>query len=348
MTTTALSPAASTLTTIERGLQRDPKLHSNNTRRGYRHDLAQFEHWRAGRPMTRLLVEEYAAELQRASKSPNTINRTLAAIRWWARRLSDLALEDQSLARKARGDISAQALRVAAIEDVSGQRLQTGREISGGELAALIDVCARDASAAGVRDAALIALAWSTGLRRSELAGLQLADVKWTGEAEADLTVRGKGDKERREYLYNGAAIALADWLSVRGQWAGPLFVSINKSGQVGRGERLTGVKGAREAVHKSAGLSAEALAQLLAKRATQAGLSEPLTWHDFRRTFAGNLLENGHDLVTVQKLMGHTSPITTSQYDRRGAETQRRAVRSLHVPYQRRAGLPMEAQLAP
>lgn len=336
---TTLTITSNTLTTIARELQRDPKLKSENTRRGYRHDLGQFEAWRAGRPMTKLLVEAYTAELQSDRKSPNTINRTLAALRWWARRLSDLAIEDLSLTREARADISAQALRVAEIEDVTGQRLKKGREITDGELAALMTTCAADESAAGARDAALIALAWSTGMRRSELAGLLLADVKWTGDDEADITIRGKADKERKEFIYNGAASALADWLALRGKWAGPLFVSINKSGKVGRGDRLTGVKGLREAVSKGAGLSDEALAKMLSKRAAQAGITTPMTWHDFRRSFAGNLLDNGHDLVTVQKLMGHSSPVTTSNYDRRPDEAQRRAVRSLHVPYQRRAG---------
>jgi site-specific recombinase XerD len=84
-------------------------------------------------------------------------------------------------------------------------------------------------------------------------------------------------------------------------------------------------------------GISTEAMAQMLRKRAEQAGLDKPITWHDFRRTFAGNLLEAGHDLVTVQKLMGHATPVTTSLYDRRGEETKRRAVRSLHVPYKRK-----------
>jgi site-specific recombinase XerD len=80
-------------------------------------------------------------------------------------------------------------------------------------------------------------------------------------------------------------------------------------------------------------GLSAEALARMLEKRRVQAGLRR-LTWRDFRRTFAGNVLDNGNDLVTVQKLMGHASPTTTAAYDRRGEEVKRRASRSLHVPY--------------
>jgi integrase/recombinase XerD len=69
-------------------------------------------------------------------------------------------------------------------------------------------------------------------------------------------------------------------------------------------------------------------------QRAQQAGLDKSITWHDFRRTFAGNLLDAGHDLATVQKLMGHASPVTTSLYDRRGEESKRQAIRSLHVPY--------------
>ena len=73
-----------------------------------------------------------------------------------------------------------------------------------------------------------------------------------------------------------------------------------------------------------------------VAKRRTEAKV-KPLTWHDFRRSFAGNLLDNGQDLVTVQKLMGHASPVTTSNYDRRGEEAKRRASWSLHVPYTRR-----------
>jgi hypothetical protein len=82
-----------------------------------------------------------------------------------------------------------------------------------------------------------------------------------------------------------------------------------------------------------SSGVRDEASTELLEKRRVQAGLRR-LTWHALRRTFAGNLLDNGNDLVTVQKLMGHASPTTTAGYDRRGEEVKRRASRSLHVPY--------------
>lgn len=98
----------------------------------------------------------------------------------------------------------------------------------------------------------------------------------------------------------------------------GPLFCPVLKSGAIRAGR----------------GVSPEAMAQMLAGRARRAGIDKPLTWHDFRRTFAGNLLEAGHDLVTVQRLMGHATPATTALYDRRDESSRRRAVRSLHVPY--------------
>ena len=314
----ALTTGGDALEAIERELERDPRLTSRHTKRGYYHDLQQFEAWRAGRPLTRLLVEEYATELRHGGRAASGINRSLAAIRWWARRVAEHAHEEETLAAALREQIVARSGRVAGVQDLretGGDPV--GRELATGELKALLTACASDATAAGVRDAAIIALAWCGGLRRSELAGLRLADFKLNGEGDGDLVVRGKGGKVRKLYVFDGAAEALADWLAVRGNEPGPLFQRIRRGGHVVYGH----------------GVSDEALAQMLAKRASQAGVSH-LTWHDFRRTFAGNLLDNGHDLVTVQKLMGHASPITTSNYDRRGEEVKRKAIKSLHVPY--------------
>ena len=118
ITSQSLITSSDTLDRINYEIARDSKLKSDNTRRGYRHDLAKFEAWRASRPMTKLRVEEYAAELQRAGKSPNSINRALAAVRWWARRLSDLAFEDRDLGREARAAVPALA---AALRDRNDQ-----------------------------------------------------------------------------------------------------------------------------------------------------------------------------------------------------------------------------------
>ena len=304
---------------FERELQRDPHLKSPHTQRGYRRDLRCFEEWRAGRPLTKLLVEEYAAELQAQAKSPNTINRNLAAVRWWARRLGDLVFEVSGVDPDRRREIVTQAARVASIKDVRGQRQQKGRHVYPGELKALLRACMDDPKPSGIRDAAMIAVAWMTGARRAEIVVLEMVDYTPTGENEGDLAIQGKGDKVRTVYIFDGAAAALDDWLLLRGDLSGPIFCPVWKSGKIRVGR----------------GISTEAMAQMLRKRAEQAGLDKPITWHDFRRTFAGNLLEAGHDLVTVQKLMGHATPVTTSLYDRRGEETKRRAVRSLHVPYQ-------------
>ena len=100
---------------------------------------------------------------------------------------------------------------------------------------------------------------------------------------------------------------------------AGPLFTRILKGGRITQ-ERL----------------SDQGVYHILDTRRQQANMA-PFTPHDLRRTFAGDLLDAGVDLSTVQKLMGHANANTTSGYDRRGERAKRDAVRKLHVPYQRR-----------
>jgi site-specific recombinase XerD len=297
---------------IEREIERDPRLQSTHTRRAYRTDLRAFEAWRAGQPMTKGLVESYAVYLRQQGRSPNSINRALASVRWWARRLTDLVYEEP-MPKIQRDEIVLQATRITGIRDVTGERDIRGRHLTDAEIQALLAACKLDQSPAATRDAAMIMLAWGTGMRRSEIASIQAEDLtanrgNWT------ISVRGKGNKIRRAYLSGTGAQHLKTWLNAQSQPTGPVFCRIRKGGAIVPGRALT----------------SDALAYVLEKRSKEAGLAQLLTWHDFRRTFAGNLLDQGVDLVTVQKLLGHSSPTTTSNYDRRGEETKQRAVLAL------------------
>lgn len=188
----------------------------------------------------------------------------------------------------------------------------TGRAIVRSELEALLTVCARDESIAGVRDLAIIALAYSAGLRRAEFVSLDLKDYDAVNDT---LTIRGKRNKTRVIPVAGGALVALKRWLMVRGDVPGALFLRIWKGGSL--------------ATHR---MSTQAIYHIQAQRAKAAGV-EHFSPHDFRRTFAGDLLDAGVDIVTVQKLMGHSDTNTTARYDRRGERAKRSAVEKLDLP---------------
>jgi site-specific recombinase XerD len=214
------------------------------------------------------------------------------------------------------GQMSAeQYQRAKLVKGLKGKTLPAGRSIAGGELGALLNVC--DMSPVGVRDAAIISLLYSCGLRRAELVGLDLSDFD---PVAGTLFIQGKGDKDRLAHLVNGAAEAFGDWLAVRGGDPGPLFVPAVKGGSLRLGDRLT----------------AQAVYKMLLTRAKKAGVKD-LSPHDFRRTFVGDLLDAGVDISTVQQLAGHADVSTTQRYDRRPEAARRKAAQSLHVPYRRR-----------
>jgi site-specific recombinase XerD len=298
-------------------LGRSPHLASPNTRRVYLGALTKFEAWRAGRPVTKLLVEEYTAHLQETGAAARYINVKLAAIRWWVRRLADLEAENKTIDPETRREHVEQAARVATVGGVRGEGPQMGRHVSDGEIRALLTQCLAEGTSAGTRDAALLALAFATGMRRSEIAALALGDVAPLEGGGYELTIRhAKGDKTRKVTAYNGAAEYLGDWLALRGGDPGPLFLAMRRGGHI-----------------LAHGVGTQALQKMLDARAAKAGVVN-VHWHDARRTMAGNLLDRGADLATVQKIMGHSSPETTAAYDRRPEETRRKALRGLHVPY--------------
>lgn len=318
-----LVAAGDALAILEHELASDPGLASAHTRRTYGAALGDFETWRAGRPATKLLVESYAAWLRDAGKAPSTINHHLAAVRWWVRRVGDMAAEAPGLKAAKRREIVAQAERAAKVKNVKGDAEQKGRHVSDGEIRALLAHCAADRRPAGVRDAAMIALAIASGARRAEIAGLELGDLAPAADGDGyDLTIRqGKGGKTRSVSVYDGAARYLADWLALRGDAEGPLFLAIRKGGAI-----------------LDHGIGTQSMQEMLAKRADAAGIAG-MGWHDARRTLAGNLLDAGVDLALVQRVLGHASPATTAAYDRRPEDARRKAQRKVTVPYLGKGG---------
>ncbi len=253
--------------------------------------MLRFQHTSALRSQ---LAERYAAA---------TANKMLSALRGVLKAAWRL------------GQMDAEAYtRAVDVGSVTGETLPTGRAIAAGELAALLKTCTADTTAAGARDAALLALLYSCGLRRAEVVALDLADYNPTTGA---LTVRGKRNKQRLAHVVNGSRLALTDWLTIRGDDAGPLFLAVNKGGAIRQGQRFT----------------TQAVYNVVQKRAAEAGI-ESISCHDFRRTFVGDLLDAGADIATVQRLAGHASVNTTARYDRRPEEAKRKAAELLHIPY--------------
>ncbi len=255
------------------------------------------------------LMQPYGPTNTRAA--PATVNLTLAVLRGIARE-----------ARNANAMSEEEYRRIREVKADKGERLPRGRAVPTGELTALVRACAADTGPAGARDTAMLACLYTGGLRRSELAALTLDD--YTPAPPALRVLHGKNDKQRAVPIPASAAAALDRWLARRGREPGALFVPIDQAGRVADVGDSDGA-GLR-------GLSAHAIYKMLTKRARQAGVP-PLTPHDMRRTFVGDLLTAGNDISAVQRMAGHVSVTTTQRYDRRGEEVMRKAADTLHFP---------------
>jgi site-specific recombinase XerD len=236
--------------------------------------------------------------------APATANKHLAALRGTLKaawRMGQMTTDDY--------------MRAKDLKPVPGSRLPAGRDVPLEELTAILGRFADDHSPGAVRDRAVISLAYFSGARRAELASLTLADL--TTEP-LTLRVLGKGNKERPVPLPDEAGAYLEPWLSLRGSSSGSLFCPVN-----------------RGTVHPEKSLTGEAIRQILQRRARAAGVAA-VSPHDLRRTYAGDLLDSGADLPTVQRLLGHSSPTTTSKYDRRDERASRQAVGRLTLESRR------------
>jgi len=207
--------------------------------------------------------------------------------------------------------------RIREVKPPAGSRLPAGRNIGSGEKTQLLRAAGSDEGPAGARDGAIMAMFMGTGIRRAELASMEIGDVDL---ASGRAVILGKGNKQREAFLAPGSMAALFDWLEIRGREPGPLFCPIRKGGILATDRHL----------------ALSAVSYIIEHRRALAGVAH-LTPHDFRRTLAGDMLDAGDDLSTVSEALGHADPKTTKRYDRRGSRTRAAAAAKIDVPYKSR-----------
>ncbi|AOK48498.1 MULTISPECIES: tyrosine recombinase XerC [unclassified Burkholderia] len=264
---------------------------SDHTLRAYAHELDELKKLANGRPLESLTAVDMRGAVVRAHAgglSARSISHRLSAwrafYRWFAQH------------------VEMNANPVAAVR--APKRAKTlPKALSVDDAAALMDAPTAG-TAESLRDHAILELFYSSGLRLAELIGLDIEYAKdgdyrsegWLDLAEAEVTVHGKGGKERKVPVGRKAIDALNAWLAVRGEFVKhdprPLFLSV-------RGNRMSpGV--VRERVKRAA---------------LAAGIPANVHPHVLRHSFATHVLQSSGDLRAVQELLGHASISATQVY---------------------------------
>ena len=156
----------------------------------------------------------------------------------------------------------------------------------------------------GIRDRAILELLFSTGMRISELSGLNRDDISPQILEKREFAIIGKGRKVRTVYLSNSAVKWLKQYLATRKDPFKPFFVrysgkSMDNNDSDGESLRLT----------------PRSIQRMVKKYSRSAGISVDVTPHVLRHSFATDLLMAGADLRSVQELLGHSDVSTTQIY---------------------------------
>ena len=217
---------------------------------------------------TNALRARLASEL-----APATSNKHLAALRGVLKQVWRLGL------------ISAEDHQSAIdLPAVHGPSPRKNRTLSREELSLLVDACERDRSPAGPRDAALFALLFGAGLRRAEVAALDLADFD---RRTSTFCVRGGGTRAPRRFTANREGLLAQEaWLTRRGVAPGPLFNPVNKGGRI-----------------EIRRLSEQAIYVACHKRAAEAGLP-PVSPEDLRRSLLASHAESAMRKIEIARVV--------------------------------------------
>ena len=170
----------------------------------------------------------------------------------------------------------------------------------------------------GLRDRAILELLFSSGLRVSELVGLNKDNINLK---RREFMVRGKGQKDRPIFISPEAAKWVELYLEKRSDNSTPLFLRYSGRKTVDRSGNL----------HR---LTARSVQRLVARYALLAGITKHVSPHTLRHSFATDLLMNGADLRSVQALLGHSNIATTQIY----THVTDPHLRSVHEKFHRHA----------
>lgn len=267
---------------------------SPHTIRNYQSDLVQFRDYLKEanaeatvdvRTIDALHIRGFLAYLFGREKKKTSIARKLAAVRAFYKFLAkEGVLAANPAATVSTPKIDKTLPRIMTEEEMNNFLNRVAEAVKSGEPMMH-------------RDRAILELLYASGLRVSELAGLDLRSVNF---GDGMVLVRGKGRKERIVPFGSKAKQALEDYLPIRER----LLMEVKRSGQTAlflntKGERLT----------------TRSVDRLLKKYVLSFGPNVKTSPHSMRHAFASHLLTEGADLRSIQEMLGHRSLATTQKY---------------------------------
>ncbi len=283
---------------------------AENTISAYRRDLNLLAERLASRRISLLAAnrDQIATAIHEIASlsSPRTENRRLSAVRNFYKWL----LRERRISKDPVTDLQGSG---------AGRRLP--KVVSLQVIDAILAVTSKD-DPVSLRDRAMIEIAYSAGLRVSELCSLRTSQLKST---ERVLRIRGKGGKERLCPYGEVASTALTNFIyNGRAKLAG----------ESKEGEPLPLPSSAEDFVflsRRGEPITRFGCAMILKSLCNKAGITQHITPHTLRHSFATHLLEGGADLRVVQELLGHSSISTTEIYTHLDREYLTETVRSFH-----------------
>jgi len=257
---------------------------SAHTIKAYTGDLEKFAAYvgDAGwKQIDHVRIRGFLSRLYEQGLSKTSVARALAAVRslyrWLAR---EGVVEQNPAALVATPRLPRKLPRVPTIEEMN----------------TLLDGDMPELAAWAERDRLIFELLYGCGIRNSELIGIDLDDVGWSGEA---ILVRGKGRKERYVPFGDAVKSALAAYLPARQQKLA--------EGKQSTRALLVNLRGTR--------LTTRSVGRIVKRIAVAKGLSPDVHPHTLRHAFGTHLLEEGADLRAIQEMLGHERLSTTQRY---------------------------------